>query len=123
MIVVLVALAGAFGAVARFVVDSWFGDRFPRSGFPWAIAAINVSGSLVLGFLAGLVVLQYGSTDLQAVIGTGFCGGYTTFSTASVDTVRLVRSGKHAKALGYAVGTLVLSVASCAAGFGLAGLA
>jgi len=123
VIVVLVALAGALGAVTRFAVDSWFRSRFPRSGIPWAIAAINVSGSLVLGLLAGLVVLQNGSTDLQAVIGTGFCGGYTTFSTASVDTVRLVRSGKHAKAIGYAVGTLVLSVAACAAGFGLAGLA
>ncbi|KZF01962.1 MAG: fluoride efflux transporter CrcB [Rhodococcus sp. (in: high G+C Gram-positive bacteria)] len=122
MIVVLLAVAGALGAVSRFVIDSFVKSKLKNTVFPWGTVGINISGSLLLGFLAGLVVLQDGSTDLQTVIGTGFCGGYTTFSTASVETVRLVQSGKHSLALINVVGTLVVSVGACAAGFALAGV-
>ncbi len=122
MIVVLLAVAGALGALARFVVDSYAKSKLPNASFPFATVGINVSGSLLLGFVAGFVVLHDGSTDLQAVIGTGFCGGYTTFGTASVESVRLVRGGKPWLALISAVGTLTLSVGACAAGFAASGL-
>lgn len=122
MIVALLAVAGALGAVTRFVVDSYVKSRFVNSAFPFATVGINISGSLILGVIAGLVLLQGGSSDLQAVVGTGFCGGYTTFSTASFETVRLVQSGRRSYALANAVGTLVLSVGACAGGFALAGL-
>ena len=120
MIVVLLAVAGALGAVSRFVIDSFVKSKLKNTVFPWGTVGINISGSLLLGFLAGLVVLQEGSTDLQTVIGTGFCGGYTTFSTASVETVRLVQSGRHSLALINLVSTLVVAVGACAAGFTLA---
>ncbi|SNS80290.1 fluoride efflux transporter CrcB [Rhodococcoides kyotonense] len=119
MIVLALAVAGALGAVARFVLDSFVKAKVGGT-FPWATVAINISGSLLLGFLAGLVVFDGASTDLQTVVGTGFCGGYTTFSTASVETVRLIQSGKRLSALANAVGTLVLSVGACALGFALA---
>ncbi len=122
MIVVLLAVAGALGAVSRFVIDSFVKSKLKNTVFPWGTVGINVTGSLLLGFLAGLVVLHNGSTDVQTVIGTGFCGGYTTFSTASVETVRLVQSGKHSLALINVVSTLVVSVGACAAGFALAGV-
>ena len=122
MIVALLAVAGALGALTRFVVDSYVKSKLANSAFPFATVGINISGSLLLGFLAGLVMVQGGSIDLQTVVGTGFCGGYTTFSTASFETVRLVQSGKRSYALANAVGSLVLSVGACAAGFALAGL-
>lgn len=113
-----VALAGAVGAVLRFMVDSEFKRRYP-SAFPWGTGFINVSGSLIIGVVAGVVIFHSGAGELQAVIGTGFCGGYTTFSTASFETVRLVEQGRRTMALGYAVGSLVLSVAACAAGLAI----
>ncbi|WP_072802488.1 fluoride efflux transporter CrcB [Rhodococcoides yunnanense] len=121
MIVLALALAGAFGAVARFAVDSYVKSKLRTSSFPWATVGINISGSLLLGFLAGLVLFDGGSADLQTVVGTGLCGGYTTFSTASFETVRLIQTGKHVAALSNAVSTVVLSIGACAAGFALAG--
>lgn len=121
MIVALLVVAGALGAVSRFALDSFVKSRLGNTTFPWATIGINVTGSFVLGLLAGSVMFHGASSDLQAVVGTGFCGGYTTFSTASFETVRLVQSGKHYSALLNAIGTLVLSVAACAAGVALAG--
>lgn len=113
-----VALAGALGAVLRFMVDSEFKRRHP-SAFPWGTGFINVSGSLVIGVVAGAVMFDSGANELQAIIGTGFCGGYTTFSTASFETVRLIQQGRAGMAVGYAAGSLVISIAACAAGLGV----
>ncbi|MEH3155884.1 MAG: fluoride efflux transporter CrcB [Gordonia paraffinivorans] len=119
MIVALVLLAGALGSVTRFVVDSEVKARFaPR--FPWATVGINISGSFVLGVLAGAVVFGSASAEWQTVLGTGFCGGYTTFSTASVETVRLTQARRHGAALANLLGTLGASVAACALGLLLA---
>lgn len=118
MIVVLTLLAGASGAVARFVVDSSIKRRW-TSPFPLATVTINVTGSLLLGILAGLVLFAGEPAAWQTVIGTGFCGGYTTFSTASFETVRLVQQNRPGLALLNAVVSLVVSVAACAAGLAL----
>lgn len=115
---VWVALAGAVGAVLRFMLDSETKRKYP-SAFPWGTGFINVSGSLIIGVIAGIVIFHSGASELQAVIGTGFCGGYTTFSTASFETVRLVEQGRRMTALGYAVGSLIISVAACAAGLAI----
>lgn len=128
-----VALAGGVGAVARFSLDAAMQPLLKRlrrpdsRGFPWATMTINVSGSLVLGALAALAGLAGGTAALApeglALLGTGFLGGYTTFSTASVDAARLVLARRWSAALGYAGGTAVLSTAAAAAGFwGLAAL-
>jgi CrcB protein len=119
VIVVLTLLAGATGAVTRFVLDASIKRRW-QSPFPWATVIINVTGSLLLGVLAGLVLFDGQPAAWQTVIGTGFCGGYTTFSTASFETVRLVQQKRPAVALLNAVGSLVLSVAACAAGVAMA---
>ena len=115
MILALTLLAGATGAVTRFVLDSAAKSRWAWT-FPWATVLINVTGSLLLGFLAGLVLFHAQPTAWQTVIGTGFCGGYTTFSTASFETVRLVQQSRSGLALLNAVGSLVSSVAACAVG-------
>lgn len=121
MIAALVILAGALGSVARFFVDAEVKSRLSsRTSFPWATVGINISGSFLLGLLAGWVMLRAGSTDAQAVLGTGFCGGYTTFSTSTVDTVRLLQQGRRVDAAVNAIGTLVASVLACGGGLGLA---
>jgi CrcB protein len=110
-----VSLAGAAGAVARFVVDGAVRHRWAPS-FPWATLAINVSGSLLLGVVTGAVLFTGAPGLLQAVVGVGFCGGYTTFSTASFETVRLAQQGRAGAALANAVGSLLLTAVAAAAG-------
>lgn len=119
MIALLTFLAGALGAVTRFGLDFAIKQRW-RSPFPWATVIINVTGSLLLGVLAGVVLFDGGSPAWQTVLGTGFCGGYTTFSTASFETVRLIQQGKRVLALLNASVSLLLAVAACAAGLALA---
>jgi CrcB protein len=114
-----VALAGAAGAVARFVVDGAVRHRWAPT-FPWATLAINVSGSLLLGLVTGAVLFAGAPDLLHAVVGVGLCGGYTTFSTTSFETVRLAQQGRAAAALANALGSLVASVAAATAGLGTA---
>ena len=119
MIPTLTLLAGASGALARFLIDALIKQRW-KSPFPLATVLINVTGSLLLGVLAGLVLFHGQSSMWQTVVGTGFCGGYTTFSTASFETVRLVQQDRRALALLNAIGSLATSVGACAVGLAVA---
>ena len=85
-------------------------------GFPLGTFVINVSGSLVLGVLTGLGESGALGPSMVAVLGTGMMGGYTTFSTASVETVQLLRSGKTRTAVLNGLGMLVVSVGAAALG-------
>ena len=120
-VVVMLALAGGLGAGARFVLDGAIRAR-GRTTLPVGTMLINVSGSLALGLLAGLVLANRLPAEVQTVAGTGFLGGYTTFSTASVETVRLIQSGRPGTGLLNALGTMVLALAAAAGGLA-AGLA
>lgn len=116
VLAVTVGLAGAIGAVARYLLDGAVQDR--SSGlFPYGTLTVNVIGSFVLGVLAGLSVRHTGSGRLNTVLGAGFCGGLTTWSTASWETVRLVQEGAKTTAARYALANLAASFA--AAGTGL----
>ena len=124
MTMLLLALAGGLGAVSRFVADA-FVSRHKPFRMPLGTLLINVTGSLLLGVLAG--ALTAGAPDsteaaVRAVLGTGFCGGYTTFSTASVETVRLWVAEGRSTGVGYAATTLAGSVAAAALGLWLGGL-
>lgn len=117
----LVAVAGGLGAVTRFLVDTLVARRNPFR-VPLGTLVINISGSLLLGILTGLVTSTDPATaavSVKAVVGTGFCGGYTTFSTASVESVRLWLAEGATTGVRYAALTLVGSVAAAAAGFAL----
>lgn len=115
MMAVWIALAGGGGALARFVLDGAARSRWARE-FPWPTLGINVTGSLLLGVLTGLVLFQGDPSALRLIVGTGFCGGYTTFSTASFETVRLVQRGSILLAVSNTVGTLILTVGAGALG-------
>lgn len=112
----LVALAGGLGAATRFVLDGTVRRRW-RHTLPVATIAINVAGSFLIGVLAGAAPLD---PDYRLVAATGFCGGFTTFSTAMVETVRLVQAGELRHAVVNLLGTLVLAVGAASLGFALA---
>ncbi|EYT62041.1 chromosome condensation protein CrcB [Dietzia sp. UCD-THP] len=119
MTIALIALFGGLGAAARFVVDGLVRTRW-SSGFPVGTVAINITGSLLMGFLTGAAIAgTIGGVGLEATT-VGFCAGYTTFSTAMVETVRLVQGGDYRKALVNVVGTGIAVVAAVAAGLALA---
>lgn len=111
-----VCLAGGIGAALRFVVDGAVRIR-TKVAFPLATMIINVSGSLVLGLLAGLVLSHVLSPEWQLIIGTGMMGGYTTFSTASVETVRLLEERRWAATLINGLGMLIISTLAAALGY------
>lgn len=117
-LVIGVALCGGLGAAARFVVDGLIRSRHTHV-FPLATVVVNVSGSLVIGLLNGAALFHGLGPTWLVVAATGFCGGYTTFSTAMVETVRLVQSDAWRWAVANALGTLVGCVAAAAAGVGL----
>ena len=118
MIALWVALAGGLGAVARFVVDGLVRTR-ASAAFPVGTVIVNVSGSFTLGLVSGLVLAHAAPDGLRLVVGTGFLGGYTTFSTASFETVRLVEQRRVDLALLNAAGTLLGTVCVAAAGLWL----
>jgi len=119
VIAVGVALAGSLGAVVRFVVDSALRAR-SGSSLPWPTVLINVVGSLLLGLLTGAVLFHDAPAELLTVVGVGFCGGFTTFSTTSVDSVRLIVARRYGAACAIALGTLAITLVAVAAGLGLA---
>ncbi|AZL08274.1 fluoride efflux transporter CrcB [Brevibacterium aurantiacum] len=116
LIFIALALAGGIGTAARMLLDGII-KSLVSSGIPWGTIVINVSGSLVLGLLTGLASDQILPESWHLVIGTGFLGGYTTFSTASFETIRLIQERRWALSLANGLGTLV--VATAAAGLGL----
>lgn len=118
MLALLVGFGAAFGAVARYVVDQAVARR--RDGtFPAGTWVINITGSFVLGLLAGLATRHGLSTDAVAIVGTGVCGGYTTFSTFSYETVRLMEEGSGLIALANLAGSLAAGLAAAALGLGI----
>lgn len=118
MTAVWVSLAGSLGAMTRFVLDGHIKSRHSNE-FPWATFIINVSGSIILGFVSGILLTHKGFADSETIIGVGFCGGYTTFSTASFETVRLLERQDYTRAIGNAAGGLVSATLAAAIGFAL----
>lgn len=109
-------VAGGVGAVARFALDGFVRSRVPIT-YPLGTTIINVSGSFLLGLIVGLGITGGVSREVELIVGGGFLGGYTTFSTASFETVRLIQAGHRVLGLINGIGMLVVSVA--AAGLGL----
>lgn len=112
-----IAAGGAVGSVARYLIGAAVAPRAP--GFPWATLAINVSGSLLLAFLAAALAGTATSPALRAGLTTGLCGGYTTFSAFSAETLALVEQGSQARAGAYVAASVALSLLAAAAGLAL----
>jgi CrcB protein len=118
MTLLLVAVAGGLGAVARFVVDGVVRQVVPVR-YPLATTVVNLTGSLLLGVVLGLTLAQALPERWHVMLGAGFLGGYTTFSTASVETVRLAQERRAGAALVHAFGLPLAAVAVAAVGLWL----
>jgi CrcB protein len=113
MQVLLVALGGAVGSVARYGVG-FAAARWLGVAFPWGTLAVNIAGGLAMGLLAA----RSGGDPMRLLLGVGFLGGFTTFSAFSLETVRLMEHQPGLAAL-YAAASLILSVGACWLGLSL----
>lgn len=115
VIFLLAAACGGLGAATRYLVDLGVA-RVAGTRFPWGVLLINITGSLLLGLVVGML------PGAAFVVGGGFLGGYTTFSTAMIDAISLWRDGEQRAAVFDAIGMLVLSLAAAAAGLAVGGI-
>jgi CrcB protein len=115
-----VALGSAVGGVARVALGAFVQQR-AAGAFPAGTLVVNVSGSLLLGFLLRYSLETPALTpEVRAMLTAGFCGGYTTFSTFSYETARLVEDGDYRRAALYVALSVLVSLAGTFLGFALA---
>jgi CrcB protein len=116
--VLLVLVGGALGAPLRYLTDLFVQSRHD-SVFPWGTFAVNIVGCLVLGATAGAVSAVDGPKWVLTLVGTGFCGALTTFSTFGFETVRLVEDGSLRAAALNVSASLVVGMTACVLGWSL----
>ena len=113
---VAVAAGGAAGSVLRYVSVSLIG-RLVGTAFPYGTLVVNVAGSAVLGMLVAVFALAWSpSPELRALIVVGVLGGFTTFSTFSLDAFYLLENGAYSAAAAYVLSSVALSIIGFAAG-------
>jgi CrcB protein len=113
-----VAVGGFVGAPSRYLLDRAISGRV-ESDLPWGTFFVNISGAFVLGLGTGLVLSRHLSRVGEALLGTGFCGAYTTFSTFTYETLRLIEDGELLEAAGNVVVSVIVGLAGAAAGVAL----
>jgi CrcB protein len=121
-VLAVIALGGVLGAEARYAL----GVLLPHTpgAWPWSTLLVNLSGCVLIGALMVVITeLAYGHRLLRPFLGVGVLGGYTTFSTATLDTLTLATAGRLGAAIAYTVATAVLAVLACGAGVVVARLA
>ncbi len=116
--VILVAVGGAVGSLARYGLSGLVQGN--RSGFPLGTLIVNVLGCLVMGFLARWLEVRFISPELRYLLGLGFLGGFTTFSTFSYEALNLFLSHNTLNGILYVAGSLIGSLAAVAIGYFIA---
>src|SRR5205809_1661219 len=111
MIYVLIALGGAVGSVLRYLIGGAV-QRTSASGFPIGTMFVNVSGCFLIGILVRQFLNMQLSPELRALLIVGFCGGYTTFSTFSAETLGLIEGGEYGRATSYVILSVVLCLSA-----------
>jgi CrcB protein len=117
-----VAIGGAIGTLARFWFANWMAV-VTGAEFPWGTLVINIVGSFVIsffGFLTGNASRFAVPYDARVFVTVGLCGGFTTFSSFSLQTIDLLRVGQPVRALLYVAASVILCLAACALGFAAA---
>ena len=116
MAILLVGIGGFFGAIARYLVDTWVTDRIGAT-FPWGTLMVNLSGAFILGLLFALSI-ERGvlPPGIRAPIFVGFIGAYTTFSTLALESWRLIEQGSYALGIANLAGSVALGLVAVVAG-------
>lgn len=116
MLLLYVAVGGAFGSICRYLMIGWVNDQLGKE-FPYGTLIVNILGSFLLGLMIALIVnaLPRGR-ELHALVAIGALGGFTTFSAFSMDLYLLVERGEMASAALYATASVVISVLAFFAG-------
>ncbi|WP_337177094.1 fluoride efflux transporter CrcB [Paludisphaera sp.] len=114
--VAILAIGGALGVNARYWQSVWMA-RWTGPDFPWATFAINVAGSFLIGMASTVLARGFGANEpARLAIVVGFLGGYTTFSSYTLEALGLVERDRYLTATLYLAGSVVVGVAACAAG-------
>jgi len=108
--IALVALGGSAGSVLRYLTSLWVTKQFPYT-FPLGTFIVNITGCFIIGFLLGLSIFHnLQNNELKLLLTVGFCGGYTTFSTLSSESLHLLQSGNYWTLVLYITGSIVLGL-------------
>jgi CrcB protein len=118
-VLLAVAVGGGLGSLLRyFVAGAIQSAAWP--GYPWGIFIVNITGGLAMGIIVEMAALKISMTpEVRSFLTVGVLGGYTTFSTFSLDSVLLIQRGAYASAAAYIVGSVVLSILALFAGLWL----
>jgi CrcB protein len=111
MIFLLIAVGGAAGSLLRYLIGGAV-QRMSAGGFPIGTMFVNVSGCFLIGILLRQFLNMQVSPELRALLIVGFCGGFTTFSTFSAETLGLIEGGEYGRATSYVILSLVLCLAA-----------
>ena len=120
---VWVGIGGAFGSVVRYGVSRWMGWWIPGVSSIFGTGLVNFLGSFMLGVVVSLCTVSGKPNAWGLLLGVGFCGGLTTFSTLAMELADLMHAKRHWEMLGLGLSSLVLGIAAFAAGLWLAGKA
>lgn len=111
----LVFIGGGLGSIARFSLGRWVQINL-NTVFPWGTLAVNIASCFILGLIVGLFSQKvFTNPEIRLLVGTGFCGGFSTFSTFSMETLELFKTGETLYASAY----VLLSMTLCLAFLGL----
>lgn len=107
----LVGLGGAAGSILRFLISVYSIKWFPTTSFPLGTFIVNIFGSLLLGVIMGYVLKTETNTEqLRLLIGIGFCGGFTTFSTFAYENISMIQQNNYSQFLLYAAVSLIVGL-------------
>ena len=114
--IILVGIGSGIGGICRYLISLFMSQA--RNGFPWGTFMVNVAGCLLIGILWGVTSrLQNISPSLSLLLMTGFCGGFTTFSTFSKEGLTLLHANSYILFLSYVIGSVALGLMAVALGY------
>lgn len=121
-ILLLVGFGGFIGTVARYLTSLWFLKLLP-SAFPFGTFAVNIIGSFIIGIVIGLTSkYNWFTPEWRFFLATGVCGGYTTFSSFTLENVKLLQDGNYKLFFLYSIGSFLLGIAAVLGGLVLANI-
>lgn len=114
---IYILIGGSLGTLLRYLSSSWIVGVYPTSNFPWGTFFVNLTGSFVIGLLAGYNLTNEFNLNLRLFLFTGLLGGFTTYSGYAIETLALIKENNFMVAATYIIATTILGLALAAFGF------